>query len=187
MTVFLKKITRTDGSVDADNAAFGYTKQWASGLIRELAAHEKAEHTTFTLIQFSGYKKLEKDYIPGSDGNAGNGLKHWQVEIAPTRLEGETGELSRQACSFDGLDGNGQLFLCLQDISMASFQARLAEAHASQYRRTCLIVVSDEEWDIKYLAQAPEFGAGTATAEGVCKVSTTSIYCYWIVYNLERS
>lgn len=156
-------------------------------MIRELAAHEKAEHTTFTLIQFSGYKKLEKDYIPGSDGNAGNGLKHWQVEIAPTRLEGETGELSRQACSFDGLDGNGQLFLCLQDISMASFQARLAEAHCSQYRRTCLIVVSDEEWDIKYLAQAPEFGAGTATAEGVCKVSTTSIYCYWIVYNLERS
>merc|ERR1711885_99633 len=33
----------------------------------------------------------------------------------------------------------------------------------------CLIVVSDEEWDIKHLKQAPEFGSGTATADGVCK------------------
>lgn len=151
-----------------DAGAFDYTKKWAAGLIRNLAAHEKAANTTFTLVQFSGYKKLERNYVPGSDGSAGNGLQHYNIEIPPTCIT-EVGELCAQAVAFEGLDGNGQLFLCLQDLAMAGFQSRLITAGHSPNRRTCLIVVSDEEWDIRDLKRASEFGSGIATADGVCK------------------
>lgn len=157
-----------DKSVD-DAGAFVYTQKWAGGLIKNLANHEKAANTTVTLVQFSGYKQLEKNYVPGSDGRDNTGLNHYQIEIAPTRIN-NADALAKQAEEFDALDGNGQLFLCLQDVSMAGFHRRLANAGSSPNRRTCLIVVSDEEWDIKHLKQAPEFGSGTATADGVCKV-----------------
>jgi len=161
------KVTLADSSVD-DAGAFVYTQKWAGGLIKNLANHEKAANTTVTLVQFSGYKQLEKNYVPGSDGCDKTGLNHYVVEIAPTRIN-NADALAKQAEEFDALDGNGQLFLCLQDVSMAAFHRRLANAGSSPNRRTCLIVVSDEEWDIKHLKQAPEFGSGTATADGVCK------------------
>ena len=152
-----------------DGAAFEYTQKWTAGLIRNLANHEKANNTTVTLVQFSGFKQLEKTYTPGSDGNAGNGLNHYNIEIAPTGLN-NVQSLCDRAVSYEALDGNGQLYLCLQDVCMSGFQRRISNASSSKNRRTCLIVVSDEEWDVKHLQTAPEFGSGTATADSVAKV-----------------
>ena len=159
-----------DSSID-DAAAFEFTQIWTAGLIRNLANHEKAANTTVTLIQFSGYKQLEKTYTPGSDGDAGNGLEHYVVEIAPTGLN-NVQNLCDRAVSYEAIDGNGQLFLCLQDVCMSGFQRRISNASSSKDRRTCLIVVSDEEWDLKHLKTAPEFGSGTATADSIAQVKS---------------
>ena len=70
---------------------------------------------------------------------------------------------------FDALDGNGQLFLCLQDLAMDKFTSLLRKALPGSDRKTVMIVVSDEEWDCKHLENA--FGSGKATPESVCKVS----------------
>jgi len=172
------KVTLDNQSVD-DAAAFEYTQKWAGGLIKNLANHEKAANTTVTLVQFSGYKQLEKNYVPGSGGADATGLNHYNVEIAPTKITNAS-QLASQAEAFEALDGNGQLYLCLQDVSMKNFQNKIAKASGSSKRKTTLIVVSDEEWDIKHLKCAPEFGSGTATAEGVCKAvhgAFDSVHC----------
>jgi len=162
------KVNMADSSVQ-DAAAFEETQKWVGGLIKNLANHEKANDTTVTVVQFSGFKKLEKTYTPGNDGNTGTGdLQHYSIEIAPTRLN-NANQLAQKATSFEALDGNGQLFLCLQDVSMNQFKQRLARASGSSNRRTCLIVVSDEEWDVKDLKKAPEFGSGYATADSVAE------------------
>ena len=156
----------------SDAAAFEFTQKWTAGLIKNLANHENAANTTVTLVQFSGFKQLEKSYTPGNDGDAGNGLNHYQIEIAPTGLN-NVQNLCDRAVNYEALDGNGQLFLCLQDVCMSGFQRRIANANNSSNRQTCLIVVSDEEWDVKHLKTAPEFGSGTATADSVAKVLYT--------------
>lgn len=161
------KVNLNDQNVE-DDGAFANTQRWVGGLIKNLANHEKAANTTVTLVQFSGYKQLEKNYVPGSGGSDATGLNHYNVEIAPTKINNAQ-QLAEQAVAFDGLDGNGQLYLCLQDVSMKNFQQKIAKASGSSNRKTTLIVVSDEEWDIKHLKCAPEFGSGTASAEGVCK------------------
>ena len=42
---------------------------------------------TFTLVQFSGVSQLEGAYVPGSNGDAGSGLKHYNIEV-PTQTVG---------------------------------------------------------------------------------------------------
>ena len=139
-----------------------------------MASHEKVDNTTVTLIQFSGIKPFEKNYNPGSGGaDEHTGLKLYSVDIAPTKINNALSQLAAQTEHFAHLDGNGQLFLCLQDISMENFQNQIAKASDnSEKRKPILIVVTDDEWDIKHLKCAPEFGSGTATDEGVCKVRT---------------
>ena len=75
----------------------------------------------------------------GSDGNIGSGLRHYKIEIAPTARPS-----ARDATRFDALDGNGQLFLCLQDLAMDSFTNRLSRALDGQQRNTVMIIVTDE-------------------------------------------
>ena len=43
----------------------------------------------------------------------------------------------------DSLDGNGQLFLCLQDLTMNQFRNKLINRNDAS-----LIIVTDDEWDI---------------------------------------
>ena len=43
----------------------------------------------------------------------------------------------------ESLDGNGQLFLCLQDLTMDQFRNKLVNRNDAS-----LIIVSDDEWDI---------------------------------------
>ena len=75
----------------------------------------------------------------GSGGGIGSGLHHYRIEIDPTARPS-----ARAATQFDALDGNGQLFLCLQDLAMDSFTNRLSRALDGRKRNTVLIIVSDE-------------------------------------------
>lgn len=129
---------------------------------------------TFTLVQFSGVKQLEKTYSPGADGETGTaGLKHYNIEQAPTFLsEGLAMDQFNFAERVEGLDGNGQLFLALQDMNLDGFLSRLKGATPGlklakdQKRIRILIVFSDEEWDVKHLSNA--FGAGKTDGATVC-------------------
>ena len=62
------------------------------------------------------------------------------------------------------MDGNGQLFLAVQDINMDGFLKQLDGVNKlakNQRRERVLIIFSDEEWDVKNLANA--FGSGKET------------------------
>lgn len=142
-----------------ENDAFNETKKWASNLIDQISQSDNP--STVTLVQFSGIKQKEADYRPGSGGGIGGGLHHYRIEIDPTARPS-----ARAATQFDALDGNGQLFLCLQDLAMDSFTNRLSRALDGRKRNTVLIIVSDEEWDCKKLQNA--FGSGITNPDLVC-------------------
>ena len=46
-----------------------------------------AQRNTFTLIQFSGESQREASYVPGSNGDAGDGVVHYRVEVPTQTLE----------------------------------------------------------------------------------------------------
>jgi len=154
----------TVGGQTTESEAFEQTKVWCAGLIDAISQTNKA--STVSLIQFSGIKQKEKDYKPGTWGEIGGGLSHYSVQIEPTTLS-DVKRLKKQCQDFDALDGNGQLFLCLQDLAMDKFTSLLRKALPGSDRKTVMIVVSDEEWDCKHLENA--FGSGKATPESVCK------------------
>jgi hypothetical protein len=54
----------------------------------------------------------------------------------------------------EGLDGNGQLYLVLQDINLK---------YAANGRRQILVIISDEEWDLNGL-KTPSGDAANETA-----------------------
>jgi len=120
---------------------------------------------TFTLVQFSGVSQLEGAYVPGSNGDAGSGLKHYNVEV-PTQTVGRI----RDITGANQLDGNGQLYLCAQDLCLSGFTNQLSRAARpieKQERKRILICITDEEWDIKNLKN--DRGQKTSREE-VCKL-----------------
>ena len=166
------KVTMSSGQT-VESEAFDQTKKWCAGLFKNLSNASNANLTTVSLVQFSGIKPLEGSYKPGAQGETGNaGLYHYRVQIAPTAV-GSLGNINAQCTEFDALDGNGQLFLCLQDLAMPWFTEKFQKALPGAKRETVIIVVSDEEWDVKKLQNA--FGSGNATADSVCAVSTGPI------------
>jgi len=63
--------------------------------------------------------------------------------------------------NIDTLDGNGQLFLALQDLSMPDFLSKLdsvQDLKKNQDRKRVIVVFTDEEWDIKQLKNGFEDG-----------------------------
>ena len=76
----------------------------------------------------------------------------------------------------ESLDGNGQLFLALQDISMPNFISKLDGAQnlkKNQDRKRVLVIFTDEEWDINQLrdgfAENPNDNSSYTTREAVTK------------------
>merc|ERR1712113_624623 len=98
--------------------------------------------------QFSGVKQLEGSYKPGSDGDTGvNGLSHWKWVMKPTgRIAVPSGFADDET-----LDGNGQLWLCLQDCALPGILSRGAFKSGN---KKVIVVISDEEWDIRNLKNA---------------------------------
>ena len=65
----------------------------------------------------------------------------------------------------DSLDGNGQLWLCLQDCALPGVLGRGGRFAAGNKKQ--VIVISDEEWDIRKLS-GPE--GGITNREAVTKL-----------------
>ena len=127
-----------DGKL-ADNKAFIETQKLIESKLIEKLQKKIGSRASFELIQFGGIKQLTPSYKPGSGGDAGSGgLRHYQVEVAKTSLD----RASRRGRFADSLDGNGQLFLCLQDLNLRQM---------SSGRHQVLIIFTDEEWDLNGL------------------------------------
>ena len=78
---------------------------------------------TFTLIQFSGVHQLEGSYVPGKNGDAGyDGIKHYNIEQAPAPIC----DIKSFEGKIESLDGNGQIYLALQDMNLESFRNQFA-------------------------------------------------------------
>jgi len=162
-----------DGSDSYNNKVFGKggssfekTQQWVCDLVDDI---KDADRVSVAVVQFSGNAQLTKAYKPGDLGKTSvRGLNHFQIEVPSTKLA-KASEIKRKVMAAEGLDGNGQLFMCLQDMSMNQFLKDLS-VHSlakNQDRKRAIIVVTDEEWDIDGLKNG--FGSGETTRDEVCR------------------
>jgi len=170
------------GKIEEGDAFYETNRLISEDLVPGLA-QALGGRATFTLIQFSGVKQLEKSYTPGKDGETGTaGLKHYNIECPPTYLSDGYSSKFKFQDTCEGLDGNGQLFLAVQDINMDGFLNRLTKATPSlkmakdQSRKRILIIFSDEEWDVKHLDNS--FGSGKTDANTVAAKNAENYETY---------
>lgn len=145
---------------------FSKTCDWVTDVMEGISSSESAR-VSVSVVQFSGVNQLEKSYIPGNLGATESPVNMFQVEVQGTPLS-EVTSIKRKMRDIEHLDGNGQLFLCLQDLCMDKFLENLSsiKAASGQARKRVLIIVSDPEWDCKKLRNG--FGSGYTTGKEVC-------------------
>merc|ERR1712176_361076 len=166
--VFQDVVVLLDGSDSfnrtLNSEAFEEAQKFVFTDLAPKLAEKFGENCGISLVQFSGIKKLTKPYIPGSDGKADESglLAHWQIEcehINPSEARAKPDSTS--------FDGNGQLFLCLQDVSLDNFIENLeSKLPFDGDRKRSLVVITDDEWDLNEL-KTPE--GSEATEEQVTK------------------
>jgi len=150
---------------------FDQTCKWVTSFVEDIGGSER-ERVSVSVVQFSGVNQLEKSYIPGDMGENGQ-INMFQVEVQSTPVEkllsSSYNGISRKMSEIEHLDGNGQLFLCLQDLCMDNFLKKLSVITPSQRqdRKRILIIVSDPEWDCKKLRNG--FGSGYTDEYEVCR------------------
>ena len=72
----------------------------------------------------------DEKYVPGSGGGVlGSSLSHYKTELGPLNFsklsEVEARDQISKLSEVDTIDGNGQIYLALQDISMKNFHSKL--------------------------------------------------------------
>lgn len=122
---------------------------------------------TYSIVQFSGVKQLEGKYKPGNDGDCGSaGLKHWNLEYGPST------ELPPSSIKdIISLDGNGQFYLCLQDLALGNLSVKAEKARSTmkgESRRKVVIAIMDEEWDCNKLQ---DVNGNSTNPEAVCDLA----------------
>ena len=89
------------------------------------------------------------------DHSATTGLVHYKVEVAPGTTITSVGSKIK---SMQALDGNSQLWLCLQDVSIPPFTNNLKRADRTVESadkitnfvyETEVVIVTDDDWDLK--------------------------------------
>lgn len=155
--------TCKDQSATKASTQFEECMDWAGRLIHDLGP-ERGDLTSVTVAQFSGFKNQDSNYKPDSDGilmKVGDTvLRQWQFEHGPVAFSGSDATLGAELRKHEGLDGNSQLFLALQDLSLPSFDKKLTEVLGNSDthgdRKRLLVIITDEEWDANQLGQAEE-------------------------------
>lgn len=131
------------------------------------------------LIQFSGNKQLEGSYKPGSDGQTSTpAIQHWKWEMEPTELTNDNHKSKTAGLEdSDTLDGNGQLYLCLQDLTLPNCLDKQGMFKSSN--KKVIVVITDEEWDIKKL-QDPS-GKKTTSDAVIERVHKAGYFPYAVI------
>merc|ERR1712037_67351 len=138
-----------------------------------------------TIIQFSGIKAGTSSYKPGSGGKDTNSdYMHGIVEQDCVPLDDAVREEGDFA---EGLDGNSQLFLCLQDLNMESYLDEFPKkiAYNEGPRKRVMLIISDGDSDIGNLQSTTS--EGFATAEEVAGKTTENYSTYPIIVRPSRS
>ncbi|CBY24326.1 unnamed protein product [Oikopleura dioica] len=177
-----------DGKTDGGEAFHATQKMIDQVLLPGLRQNIGDDRATFTIVQFSGIKQLEHCYEPGSGGVTVDDLLHYKIEIEPCSLEA-----AQRTIFYDGgLDGNGQLFLCLQDLNIKGnfVEGKFEEVKETNLtRKRSMIIISDEEWDINSLKSA--FGGKVGDRSHIARVNRENYEVYPIIvrpneyYDLE--
>jgi len=166
---------KLDGS--ASSAGNVVLEKWVMPMLKKGQFHKRGAATTVTVIQFSGMGP-DKNYTPGSRGLAvkGASLYHYKVEMGPVNFGGlDANGRDRKLDvlnDVDTIDGNGQLFLVLQDVAMSNFTGDLDKAAGITPGSPCkryLVVVTDDEWDMNDLKISTEI-----TRQGVAPVDASA-------------
>jgi len=158
-----EKTRNKNGYTEAN--AFDLTMKWVYNFINSGNFRGRNQKTFISIIQFSGVAQAVANYTPGGTGVAIPGtddhptIYHWtEVENTFKKPSMNFFDPSKKV---DQLDGNGCLYLALQDISMRNGMF-LTEIDAL-IGKTCdisggiernLIICTDEEWDIKNVKSA---------------------------------
>ena len=108
-------------------------------------------------------------------------MVHYRVEVAPgTPVTSSYGQIQ----AMQALDGNSQLWLCLQDVSIAPFTTTLArpdnvvesEDVITTYKyQSEIVIVTDDDWDLK--------GDRLRTAEGAAATEASITALLQSTYN----
>lgn len=144
---------------------FNTAMKWCGDMISNELGSEWDGRATATVVQFSGIKQLESKYKPDSEGwaDAAKTLRHYKIEQGPSVINaGMRSKIQSQLADLDTLDGNSQLFLCMQDLSNEHFTSKCNSAlkkGRNQDRLKFLIIVTDEEWDIANLQPSRSLNA----------------------------
>jgi len=164
--VFLVDTSDSFNKLDEGDSSAGEVimEKFVGEFIRKGKFSVRTQPTTITCIQFSGMGP-DKNYEPGTNGVAvkGASLLHYKVELGPKNFAGLTDqqrdfELSKLS-DISTIDGNGQLYLALQDISMKAFQDKLDKAAGVAVGKKStkyLTIVTDDEWDFNDLKLCSE-------------------------------
>jgi len=154
-----------DSSDSMGGKWFTKSKEFVSNFLQEARFDKRTAPTVISVYNFSGIKPAAKDYVPGSDG-AGPApeMPHYRVEIDAKVWNGTSfkakQELIEKVEKAPQLDGNGQLYLILQDLSSGSFLEKSEKAMGKAPAGTSkddwqperiLVIVSDNEWDLNGL------------------------------------
>merc|ERR1712048_267123 len=149
-----------------EGAAFDSTLTWVCDLVDDI---KDVDRTSVSVVQFSGNKQLAASYKPGSLGKTSVAeIEHFKIEVPSTKLSKKS-DIKNKVMDCKGLDGNGQLYLCIQDLSMKQYTDDLSvhTLKKNQDRQRVMIVVTDEEWDIHKLQDG--FGGGLTDPKKVCQ------------------
>ena len=136
--------------------AFKKSEAWAFDFTAVLG--KKSPESSFAIVNFAGVPGKE-EYKAGSGGkvshSAQTGMVHYRVEVAPGSAAGVGKE---PIASMEPLDGNGQLWLCLQDMAQPNFLSKFnrkdtvvetpTEIIKTVYE-TEMVIVTDDDWDLK--------------------------------------
>jgi len=185
---------------------FEKTKDFLVDFIESANFDSRTVPTLISVYQFSGDKNFVKFYRPGDGGvakdSSGNPVKdhrgHYTCVLDAVQITGTTfktrQEFIQKIKKVESLDGNGNLGLALQDMSLASFfeksskklGAAPAGVQATEWQvENILVVLTDTQWDIKGLFN--ETG-GQATEDSILQSATRSysrIYAASVVVNKQ--
>ena len=129
-------------------------RSWAGRFATAL--QNKSPDSRLAVVNFSGDSQDKKQYIAGSGGRSSSGgYFHYKVEVTPGTA---VGSAHHGISKMESLDGNSQLWLALQDVSVAPFTNNLKRADRTvnsagriitYVYQTELVIVTDDEWDLK--------------------------------------
>ena len=129
-------------SIQTGSDTFIESKNFVENFIREVPFKLRGATTKVSLIIFSGIKSFVKSYKPGTNGEVdpkAPDFRHYKiildgVDINDCIIDDYTNRINNA----DQPDGNGAIYLALQDITLESFWL---DSEAEKYCIHCIILI----------------------------------------------